>query len=123
MSLLLPSLQVRTAVIAHLKARGLLAVFHYLPLHRSDMGRRFGGRETDCPMSEDISDRLLRLAFYNSLTVAEQSQVVDAVRGFRGYPAFHRPVRALVQPREKRPGQKVPLARKMQPSAQPANQP
>src|ERR1019366_4528931 len=46
--LLLPSLQARTALIAHLKTCGILAVFHYLPLHLSDMGRKFGGREGDC---------------------------------------------------------------------------
>lgn len=86
--LLLPSLQVRTALIAHLKARGILAVFHYLPLHESAMGRRFGGRKGDCPVTERVSERLLRLPFYNSLTETEQSQVVDAVRSFQGLPRF-----------------------------------
>jgi dTDP-4-amino-4,6-dideoxygalactose transaminase len=41
--ILLPSLEVRQALIQHLKERGILAVFHYLPLHLSAMGRRFGG--------------------------------------------------------------------------------
>ena len=82
--LLLPSLRARTALIAHLKARGILAVFHYLPLHLSDMGRRFGGREGDCPVTEDVSDRLLRLPFYNSLSRADQDQVIRAVLEFPG---------------------------------------
>ena len=81
--LLLPSLQARTALIAHLKARGILAVFHYLPLHLSDMGRRFGGREGNCPVAEDVSDRLLRLPFYNSLSQEDQFRVVEAVREFQ----------------------------------------
>src|SRR5205814_9085763 len=50
--LLLPSLDVRQALIAHLKKRGVLAVFHYLPLHLSTMGRRFGGRDGACPVAE-----------------------------------------------------------------------
>ena len=80
--LLLPSLAARTALIAHLKARGIMAVFHYLPLHLSDMGRRFGGRPGDCPVTEDVSDRLLRLPFYNTLTGADQARVVEAVLEF-----------------------------------------
>src|SRR5215208_265126 len=66
--MLLPSLDLRQALIAHLKDHGILSVFHYLPLHLSDMGRRFGGRAGDCPVTEDVSDRLLRLPFYNDLT-------------------------------------------------------
>lgn len=82
--LLLPSLLARTALIAHLKACGILAVFHYLPLHLSDMGRRFGGREGNCPVAEGVSDRLLRLPFYNSLSRADQDQVIEAVLKFSG---------------------------------------
>jgi dTDP-4-amino-4,6-dideoxygalactose transaminase len=80
--LLLPSLEQRQALIDHLKARRILAVFHYLPLHLSDMGRHFGGREGDCPVTEDVSDRLLRLPFYNDLEDADQAFVVEAIRGF-----------------------------------------
>lgn len=80
--LLLPSLAVRQGLIAHLRARGILGVFHYLPLHLSDMGRRHGGRPGDCPVSEDLSDRLLRLPFYNTLSEAEQHRVVEAIEEF-----------------------------------------
>ena len=66
--LLLPSLEARTALIAHLRERGILAVFHYLPLHLSEMGRALGGREGQCPVTEDVTDRLLRLPFYTGLT-------------------------------------------------------
>ena len=83
--LLLPSLAVRTALIAHLKAHGILAVFHYLPLHLSDMGQRFGGTPGDCPVTEDLSDRLLRLPFFNGLTADEQTQVIAALRSFDGW--------------------------------------
>ena len=80
--LLLPALEQRQALAAHLKRRGMLAVFHYLPLHLSEMGKRFGGRAGDCPVTESVSDRLLRLPFYNSLTDDELERVVEAVRTF-----------------------------------------
>lgn len=81
--LLLPSLEYRQALIAHLKAQDILSVFHYLPLHLSDMGRRFGGAPGDCPVTEDVSDRLLRLPFYNDLSQADQQRVVNAVCEFQ----------------------------------------
>ncbi len=80
--LLLPSLRQRQDLIAHLKQQGILSVFHYLPLHLSDMGRRFGGKQGDCPVTEDASDRLLRLPFYNELTEADQARVIAAIREF-----------------------------------------
>jgi dTDP-4-amino-4,6-dideoxygalactose transaminase len=80
--LLMPSLETRQALIAHLKRRGILSVFHYLPLHLSDVGRRFGGKPGDCPVTEDLSDRLLRLPFYNNLTESDQARVVGAIREF-----------------------------------------
>lgn len=83
--LLLPSLAVRTALIEHLKARSILAVFHYLPLHLSDMGRGFGGRPGDCPVTEDVTDRLLRLPFFNAMTGEELDEVVAAVLEFDGF--------------------------------------
>lgn len=70
----------REALIAHLEEQGILAVFHYLPLHVSDMGRKFGGRAGDCPVTEDVSGRLLRLPFYNRLTETEQGDVIAAVK-------------------------------------------
>jgi dTDP-4-amino-4,6-dideoxygalactose transaminase len=80
--LLLPSLEVRQALIAHLRRRGIQAVFHYLPLNTSDYGQRLGGQPGDCPVTEDISDRLLRLPFYNRLSSSDQEQVIDAIHEF-----------------------------------------
>ena len=81
--LLLPDLDSRTRLIAHLKERSILAVFHYLPLHLSRMGRSFGGQPGACPVTEQVSDRLLRLPFFNSLTVAEQGEVIAAIQDFQ----------------------------------------
>ncbi len=79
---LLPTGEARDALAAHLRARDVLAVFHYLPLHLSDMGIRLGGRVGDCPVTEDASARLLRLPMYASLGAAEQSRVIEAVTEF-----------------------------------------
>ncbi|HEV8118260.1 MAG TPA: dTDP-4-amino-4,6-dideoxygalactose transaminase [Thermoanaerobaculia bacterium] len=81
---ILPSLEMRTALIAHLKERGILAVFHYLPLHLSEMGRSLGGIEGSCPVTEEMSARLLRLPFYKDLTEDDQSRVIEAIRDFPG---------------------------------------
>ena len=80
--LLMPSLEKRQALIAHLKAQNIISAFHYLPLHLSEMGRKFGGKEGDCPVTEDVSDRLVRLPFYNDLTEADLTKVVTAICEF-----------------------------------------
>jgi dTDP-4-amino-4,6-dideoxygalactose transaminase len=77
--LLLPDEPTRARVIAYLKSRGILAVFHYLPLHLSDMGRQYGGKEGDCPVTESISEQLLRLPMFYALTDAEQDEVIAAL--------------------------------------------
>jgi dTDP-4-amino-4,6-dideoxygalactose transaminase len=80
---IMPSLESRQALISHLAGFGILAVFHYLALNLSPMGLRFGGRQGDCPVTEDLSDRLLRFPFFTGMSSSEQSQVIDAVRAFR----------------------------------------
>ena len=72
-------------MMSHLRARGILSVFHYTPLHLSTMGQRFGGRPGDCPVTEHVSERLLRLPFFNGLTEAEQAEVVAALHEFDGW--------------------------------------
>lgn len=80
--LLLPTLRDRQKLISALGERGILAVFHYLPLHLSPMGLRFGGRVGDCPVTEKLSDRLLRLPFFTGMTNEEQAEVIDTIRDF-----------------------------------------
>jgi dTDP-4-amino-4,6-dideoxygalactose transaminase len=78
--MVMPTLDARTRLIAHLRSLTILAVFHYQPLHLSEMGRRLGGREGDCPVTESVSDRLVRLPFYTGLTVADQERVIEGVQ-------------------------------------------
>jgi dTDP-4-amino-4,6-dideoxygalactose transaminase len=77
--LLFPSLAERQAMIDRLRDRGILSVFHYVPLHLSPMGMRFGGRAGSCPVTEHVADRLLRLPFYTGMTESEQAEVITAV--------------------------------------------
>ncbi|HEY5730069.1 MAG TPA: dTDP-4-amino-4,6-dideoxygalactose transaminase [Anaerolineales bacterium] len=78
--ILFPNLEKRQAAIAHLKDRGIQAVFHYLPLHLSPMGEKFGGKEGDCPVTEQASDQLLRLPFYTDMTDEDQIRVIEALK-------------------------------------------
>jgi dTDP-4-amino-4,6-dideoxygalactose transaminase len=80
--LLLPTLELRQGLIAHLRQRGIHSVFHYLPLHLSEMGQRFGGKPGDCPVTERVSDQLLRLPFHNALKEEHLWKVVEAVREY-----------------------------------------
>lgn len=81
--MLLPSTEVRDSLIAHLKAQSILSVFHYTSLHLSEAGKKFAARASNCPVTEDISGRLLRLPFYNDITGNEQDEVTGAVLAFR----------------------------------------
>jgi dTDP-4-amino-4,6-dideoxygalactose transaminase len=84
--LILPSMEARQRLIAFLKSQGILAAFHYVPLHLSDMGLRFGGRPGQCPVTETVSERLVRLPFYNSLSESEQSEVIETIQRFDDWP-------------------------------------
>lgn len=80
--ILLPSLELRQRLIGYLRERGIYTVFHYLPLHLSEMGKGYGGQEGDCPVTERVSDQLVRLPFHNSLTNTDLEQVIDAIVKF-----------------------------------------
>ena len=90
--LLMPSLETRTKFIARLKEKGVTAVFHYLPLNRSAYALQMADpsanpygvtssawRRTECSVTEDVSDRIVRLPFYTSMTAEEQSRVIEAL--------------------------------------------
>jgi dTDP-4-amino-4,6-dideoxygalactose transaminase len=83
--LLMPSLETRQRLIEFLRDQGILAVFHYVPLHLSDMGLRYGGRKGACPVTELVSDRLVRLPFYSGLAESDQLEVIDAIQRFEDW--------------------------------------
>jgi dTDP-4-amino-4,6-dideoxygalactose transaminase len=75
--LLLPDKDTRNSVLESMRTAGVQATFHYVPLHSSDAGRKFSARPTECPVSEDISGRLMRLPFYNELGTEGVDRVVN----------------------------------------------
>ena len=80
--LLLPDAETRDALMAHLKSQGILAVFHYIPLHASPMGLKFRDRDGGLPVAEDLAARLLRLPLFHDLTEAEQQRIVECISQF-----------------------------------------
>jgi len=80
--MLMSDLDLRQKMIAFLHERGIISVFHYLPLHLSEMGGKFGGRQGDCPVTEQVSDQLIRLPFHNSLTSSDVELVIENIREF-----------------------------------------
>ena len=80
--LVLPDLQTRTQLIEHLNQRNIKAVFHYQALNTSPMGIKLGGQKGQCPISEQMSDRLVRLPFHNGLSDVEVEYVICALREF-----------------------------------------
>jgi len=76
---LMPDHDIRTRVMARLREEGIYTTFHYVPLHSSDGGRRFAAREVDCPVTTDVSGRLLRLPFHNNVPEADATRVVETL--------------------------------------------
>jgi dTDP-4-amino-4,6-dideoxygalactose transaminase len=81
--LLLPDLDNRQGLINHLKSEGVNSVFHYLPLHLSEKGKEYGGKPGDMPVTESVSDRLLRLPYYFGLGETEMERVLEAVTTYK----------------------------------------
>jgi len=80
--LLMPSLGARDALIRHLGSLGITGAFHYLPLHLSEMGVRAGGNLGDCPVAEEVSERIIRLPYFNDLSDCDLERTIAAVIEF-----------------------------------------
>ena len=80
--ILLPDVETRNGLMKHLNQQGIMAVFHYIPLHRSPMGQKMGYTEGDLKMTEEISGRLLRLPLYYEITKPQQELIVNSIRDF-----------------------------------------
>jgi dTDP-4-amino-4,6-dideoxygalactose transaminase len=80
--LLAADLAERTALIEHLRQAGILAVFHYVPLHSSPFAKSLGLPKADLPVTDETSSRLLRLPMYYDLSDREVAEVAEAVLGF-----------------------------------------
>ena len=60
--LLFETEEIRNGFLSYIQQKGISAIFHYIPLHSSDMGRQFG--KFDCPVTESVAKRIVRLPFY-----------------------------------------------------------
>jgi dTDP-4-amino-4,6-dideoxygalactose transaminase len=80
--MLLPHANHRADFLNHLKQHGIYGTFHYLPLHLSPMGQRFAGQEGQCPVTEDVSARLVRLPLFVDLSTENQSKITDVVKNY-----------------------------------------
>ena len=80
--MLLPTAEHRTRFITFLEDHGVRSVFHYVPLNLSPMGQSLGARPGDCPVAEDVSNRLVRLPFFTGLDEASQEIVISTVREY-----------------------------------------
>ncbi|MGB5953384.1 MAG: dTDP-4-amino-4,6-dideoxygalactose transaminase [Ornithinimicrobium sp.] len=76
---LLPDAALRSPVMARMREFGVATTFHYVPLHDSIGGLQFRARPTECPVSSDVSARLIRLPFFNSLTREQGDRVTSAL--------------------------------------------
>lgn len=77
MYLMLESPSDRKNLQDYLLSRGILAVTHYVPLHSSPYGRQVGAG--DCPVAEDVADRLLRLPLFTDMTDWELQYVIEEI--------------------------------------------
>ena len=75
---LMPDKPTRDRVMETMRQEGINPTFHYVPLHSSIGGRRFAARETDCPVTTDVSERLMRMPFFNGLTGAQLERIVES---------------------------------------------
>lgn len=81
--LIMPSLTDRQKLISHLRDRGVTSPFHYQPLHLSPKSLEVTNKVAFCPVTETVSDRIIRLPFYNNLSVGKLDRVVNEVMSFK----------------------------------------
>jgi len=82
---LLPSIEKRTALISHLKSKGISAVFHYIPLHDSEMGMKFGRASGELEHTTDLASRLLRLPLWLGMETYQEEVVRAISEGLYGH--------------------------------------
>jgi len=80
--ILLDSLDTRSRLIIHLKSQGILPVFHYVPLHSSPAGKKFGRIGSTMKQTDALSERLLRLPLFYEMTEADISHICTQIGNF-----------------------------------------
>jgi len=80
--ILMQDLDERTRFLTFTRERGVSSTFHYLPLHSSPAGQQYGSAPFGCPITEDVSNRLVRLPVFSDMSQSEADRVVDVVNEF-----------------------------------------
>lgn len=78
--IILPNEKDRDSLMNALKEKGIMAILHYIPLHLSKKGRSYDYKENDLPITENLSGRLLRLPFYNSISTKELNYIIKSIK-------------------------------------------
>lgn len=74
--------QEKDKLINYLKVKGISSVFHYVPLHTSPMGIKLGNKAGELPVTEDLSERIIRLPMYYGLSKADIDYIINNIYGF-----------------------------------------
>ena len=88
--ILLENGRIRDELMAYLKRAGISPVFHYIPLHSSPMGVKYGFHEGQLPVTESISERLLRLPLFFEIAPEQQRRVIDRIHQYFGRDSTHK---------------------------------
>jgi dTDP-4-amino-4,6-dideoxygalactose transaminase len=78
----LPNPESRTRLIAHLREKGVMAVFHYQALNESSVGRNLGSKVDDCPVAVEAAETLVRLPLFTNMTTDQLEKVIQAISEF-----------------------------------------
>jgi dTDP-4-amino-4,6-dideoxygalactose transaminase len=76
------SLKERTQLIQYLKTKGILAIFHYVPLHSSPAGTKYGRVSSDMSVTNDLSERVVRLPMYYEMSNEDVDRVSGEIQNF-----------------------------------------
>ena len=79
---LVNSEETRNSLLTYLKSNGIGAVFHYIPLHTSNMGEKLGYKKGDLPITEDLASRLIRLPLHANLKDDDVNYIVAKIMEF-----------------------------------------
>jgi dTDP-4-amino-4,6-dideoxygalactose transaminase len=77
--ILLPPWIDREMVLSEMKSRGISAIFHYVPLHRSPAGLRYCRTSGELPVTDSVSERLIRLPLWMGISYEQQDRIVDTL--------------------------------------------
>ena len=82
--LIAPTAMYQKQLIKHCKENGIWAVFHYIPLHLSEMGEKLGYKSGDLPVTEEYYRRIVRIPLYCGLSLEDQNTVCETILNFVG---------------------------------------